>query len=122
MKTVLWISRHEMTDEQFRDLERVMEDEVQLIQWSSTIADAGALRGAYSSLGHIDAVAAVLPLGLLCELRKLAGSTPVLISVSERKATGRITDLPDGRKEPEVAFAHICWEQVLKIEIQTRRL
>ena len=122
MKTVLWISRHQMTPKQYHDLERIMKDEVRLIQWSETIPDAASLGKSESSMTQVDAVAAVLPPDLLGELLKIAGEKPVLRAVSSRLPTGRIVTLSDGRQEQEFQFVHVCWEQVLKVEIQTRRL
>ena len=43
MKKVLWVSRHEMTDAQFADLERGMGDRVELICQKDTIRNAKEL-------------------------------------------------------------------------------
>ncbi len=122
MKTVLWISRHQMTADQFDDLERIMGDSVQIEQWADTIRDSDALHDLLSDIDHIDAFAVVLPPELLQETLKAAGNKPVIRAVSERVPSGRIVTLPDGRKEREFRFKHVCWEQILKAEFQTRRL
>lgn len=118
MKKVLWVSRHEMTAEQRADLERAL-GPVELLLYKETVADAAHLRPA---LEKTDAVAAVLPPELYCDLLKIAGGRPVLRSVAERSPTGRMRTLEDGRTEQEFAFAHRYWEQILRAEFVTRRL
>ena len=73
-------------------------------------------------LEQADAVAAVLPPELLAKLLTLAGNKPVLRAVSERRATGCIRTLPDGRREQEFAYVHAGWEQLLRMDVRTRRL
>ncbi len=119
MKTVLWISRHEMTTVQLTDLERVMGEPVRLLPWRDTVYTLAPLA---PLLAECDAVAAVLPPELLRELLRIAGKKPLLRAVSARRFTGRTLILPDGRQEPEFAFAHQGWEQILHMEITTRRL
>ncbi|MEG2421538.1 MAG: hypothetical protein RSB55_08295 [Oscillospiraceae bacterium] len=119
MKQVLWVSRHEMTAPQFADLERVMGEKTKLIPWRETVTEVEVLR---SALRRVDAAAVVLPPELLAKLFPLAEGKPVLQALSAREATGRTILLPDGRQEPEFAFVHRCWQQILHIDIQTRRL
>ena len=114
MKKVLWVSRHEMTDAQFADLERGMGDRVELICQKDTIRNAKEL---LPQIQLADAVAVVLPLHLLAEVLSLAGGKPVLQAVAERVLADT---LEDGRKEKGVRFIHKHWEQVLKVEIETR--
>ena len=40
MKTVLWISRHAMTEPQLRDLARVLGDTVQVLPYTQTVKQA----------------------------------------------------------------------------------
>lgn len=119
MKTVLWISRHDMTPEQFADLERIMGAQVCLHLWRDTVGDVACLA---SALREADAVAAVLPPELLSGLLRLAGRKPVFIAVSGRIPTGRTAESASGRPEPEFAFVHRCWRQLLRLEIETRTL
>ena len=119
LKTVLWISRHEMTAAQLTDLERVMGGAVRLLPWRDTVYTLAPLT---PLLAECDAVAAVLPPELLQELLRMAGRKPVLRAVSGRRPTGRTSVLPDGRQEPEFAFVHQGWEQILRLEITVRRL
>lgn len=118
MKKVLWISRHEMTPEQRSDLDRITGG-AELLLWKETVTDIAKL---LPLLQKADAVAAVLPPELLAELLALAGDKPVLRAVSKRKATGRFRTLPDGRREQEFAYVHGGWEQLLRMDVRTRRL
>lgn len=119
MKQILWISRHQMTPPQLADLERIMGGPVRLLPWSDTIWDLSALEPA---LRRVDAVAAVLPVHLLAQLLKLAGGKPVLYAVSARQATGRTVTTPDGQTEREFAFVHQGWQQILRVNIDTKNL
>lgn len=119
MKRVLWVSRHEMTPEQKADLERIMGGDVALSAVRDTVRDVESLRPA---LAKVDAAAVVLPPDMLQQLLPLAGKKPVLRAVSGRVPTGRTITLQDGRQESEFAFVHKCWEQILSVEIRTRRL
>ncbi len=118
MKKVLWVSRHEMTTAQKADLDRIMGGAV-LVPMQETVRDIDVLR---PLVAEVDAVAAVLPPELLADLLAIADGKPVLRAVSGRQATGQTVTLQDGRHEPEFAFVHVCWEQVLRVEILTRRL
>lgn len=119
MKTVLWISRHEMTADQRADLERIMGGEVNLIPWRDTVEDISCLK---PLIAQADAVAAVLPPELLSQLLTLAAGKPVLQAVSWRQPTGRTRTVPGGGSEPEFAFVHKCWQQILRLEIETKTL
>ena len=119
MKKVLWISRHQMTPDQFRDLERIMGEEIKIIQWADTVKTVDELR---PYISDVDAIAAVLPLNMICELLPIAEGRPVLCAVSDRKPNGKTVRLPDGRMEQQFDFIHLYWEQVERCEIVTRRL
>ena len=119
MKQVLWISRHQMTPAQRADLERALQDTVQLTCWTQTVRALAQLEPAVRAA---DAVAAVLPVELLAQLVRLADGRPVLQAVSERQPTGRMLTLPDGRREAEFAFAHRCWQQIVRLELEVRDL
>ena len=69
-----------------------------------------------------DAIAAVLPLQMQANLLKVAEGKPVLQAVAERVLSETERTLEDGRKEREVQFIHKRWEQLLRIEVQTRVL
>ena len=119
MKQVLWISRHEMTRPQLTDLCRVMDDEVRLLPWRDTVEDVNLLAPA---LQKADAAAVVLPPELLAKLLPLARGKPVLQAVAGRQPTGRVITLPDGRQEQEFALTHRGWQQILRLDLETRML
>ncbi len=119
MKQVLWISRHEMMPSQQADLERVMGGPVRLTLWKDTVRDILTL---LPMVREADAVAAVLPLELLAKLVKIPGEKPVLQSVCRRTLTGRMIVTSDGRQDPEVCYVHEYWQQILQVEVQTKRL
>lgn len=119
MKTVLWISRHEMTPRQLADLERALGDAVRLVPWRDTVRRVEVLE---PLVRQADAVAAVLPPELLSGLLAMAEGRPVLQAVSRRVPTGRTVLTPQGKEEPEFAFVHRCWQQVLRLDIETRDL
>jgi len=108
-----------MTGEQIRDLERILDDSVCLILWKDTVRDVSVL---LPQIEQADAIAAVLPTELMARLMPLAGTRPVLQSVSGRQATGKTITLPDGRQEPEFSFSHLYWQQILRLDVLCRRL
>lgn len=119
MKYFLWISRHEMTETQIADLERIMGGPISLLAWKDTIHDISVLR---EHIEQVDAVGAVLPIDLLGEVLRMAEGKPVLRAVSKRVPTRKTITLADGRTEQEFAFVHNYWEQILSIEVKTKRL
>lgn len=119
MKTVLWISRHEMTPTQRADLERALQDSVCLDCWPDTVQSLSALT---DRILQADAVAAVLPMHLLAELVNMVPDKPVLQAISGRKPSGRTVTLADGRQEQEFLFDHLYWERILHAEFQTLRI
>ena len=119
IKNVLWVSRHEMTKDQFFDLERVMGDTVKLSVFCNTVTDVEELSKA---IKNADAVAVVLPPEMLGKVLVLAGQRPVLRTIADRQPTGRVITLADGRQEAEFSFIHKGWERILKADFQTQRL
>lgn len=119
MKRVLWISRHQMTREQREDLEEVLGDTVALVPWTDTVHQIEAL---LPMVIQADAVAAVLPVQLLALLHPYCGDRPLLQSVSQRVATDTMRTLPNGQTEPEFQFRHTGWQQIYRLELETRML
>ena len=119
MKTVLWISRHTMTDQQLADLGRVMDSPVYIVPWQKTVSDPKEL---LPELEVCDVIAAVLPPLQLSQLLKLAGGKPLLRAVMDRIPTGKAVVTASGTEEPEFASVYLGWEQILKVEIVTHRL
>lgn len=119
MKKVLWVSRHEMTPSQRADLERVMQDSVELNHWRNTVEDVQELAPA---IEQADSLAVVLPLQMLAQVFALAGEKPVLQAISGRERTGRTILLSDGRQEPEFLYVHRGWQQLIRLDLETRML
>lgn len=119
MKRVLWVSRHQMTPEQREDLERVMKDQVELVQYKDTVENIEDLK---PFLKNVQAAAVVLPPEMTAELVSLAGDCPILQSVSWRIPTGRMRLLADGRLEEEFLFEHRYWQQILELKLNVKRL
>lgn len=119
MKTVLWVSRHDMTPEQLADLERIAGGPVRLLRWTETVRDVAELE---PLVRQADMVAAVLPLELMARLADMTAGAPLLQSVAERTPTGRTYTAPDGRTEREFAFRHRAWQQIERIDIWTKIL
>ncbi len=119
MKRVLWISRHQMSQEQLQGLEKAMGEPVELVWWTESVSSIDELRPA---LEQVDAVAAVLPLELMAQLIQAAGNKPVLRAVGERRLTGRWLDTPNGGREKESQFVYLGWQQVLRVEVEVKPL
>ncbi|OUQ43214.1 hypothetical protein B5E65_05420 [Gemmiger sp. An120] len=119
MKKVLWVSRHQMTPEQLADLERVMQDQVELLQYKDTLKTVDELK---PLLPQVQAIAVVLPLEMVAQLMPLAGDRPVLQSVSRRIPSGRMLHLADGRAEEEFVFEHNGWQQIVHLQLQLKLL
>lgn len=119
MKTVLWISRHQMTEDQMQDLERIAGDRLKVQTVDETITDLGTLR---PQIEQADLIAAVLPPDLMVRLLGLVGDKPLLRSVAERRPTGQRIARPDGVEEMQYAFVHRNWERLLEMRIRTEDL
>ena len=115
MKKVLWISRHKMTDEQFKDLEFILNDKVKLIVYDKTL---NRIQDIEDILTEVDAVCAVLPLILTFELYKYG--KPIFQAISERKPTGKFITLSNGIKEQEFAFVHAGWLKISNFQLETQ--
>lgn len=118
MKNVLWISRHEMAEKQKEDLIRIAGDEIRITQWKETLHNISEIK---PLIENSDMLAAVLPLDLLSQLLSEAQGKPVIQSVTERIATGSTRTLTDGRTEPEFEYRHKYWQQILNIDIKTKK-
>lgn len=110
MKHVLWISRHTMTDDQISDLERALNDMVQIHQWPMIVGNVHELDWA---IEQADAICAVLPVEKLSELLEIAGNRPVLVSKAKRE---RING------SPEIKFVHDGWYQMIRIVVEQKRV
>lgn len=119
MKKILWISRHEMTREQIGDLERILGDQFETNMINQTLETISQL--SEEDL-KVDLVAAVLPTHLLADLRKRTGDTPLIQSVSQRVKSGKQITLSDGSQMDEFMFAHLRWEQIVRLDLELKTL
>lgn len=119
LKQILWISRHEMTPDQYADLERIMDEPIKLIPWRETVHDVAELA---PWLSQVDVIAAVLPITILAQLFSLSPGIPIIQAISGRKATGQTIITPNGQQESEFIFAHLGWQQIIHLEIKTKIL
>jgi hypothetical protein len=105
MKKVLWFSRHEMTKEQRKDLERIY-GEISINQINKTINSAYELQ---EEIEQHDVIAIVAPINLQQQFLKLAGEKPVIACRSKRIVDG----------ENNVVFIFDGWYQIIKIDVVT---
>lgn len=119
MKKVLWISRHTMIPEQISDLERITNDTITVNQYKDTVNSVSSL---VDYINDSDIIAAVLPVDKMAELISLAGDKPVVRANSKRVATGKLYTNANGDTEEEFQFVHDYWEQMIKIDIVSKKL
>lgn len=115
MKNVLWISRRQLSKDQFCDLERIY-GEVEVRQHSENVWCVSDLR---DEIADADVIAAVLPVNsstvrILSDLLREAGEKPVIRSRMRRT----LAPDPDGG-EPKTVMNHEAWEQVLRVQVET---
>lgn len=120
MKKILWLSRHNMTEEQVADLNRIYgEIEVKTFDQSVSgwkdVVEAGA---------DCDVLAVVLPPAILADLTNPRNNQkPVIRAKANRVPTGKtIINPATGKEETEYRFEHAGWERVVKIEVVVEAL
>ena len=86
MKKILWISRHTMTPDQLSDLKRVLDDTVEVAQFTETVKNVNDLK---PFVDDADVICAVLPIDKLSELMDICGGKPVLQAKSSGYQRGR---------------------------------
>ncbi len=116
MKTILWISRHQMTAVQAADLGQCLGEDFVLLPWKDTVTNLADLEPLIRSA---DVIGAVLPVEMLAQLVELAGEKPVIQAVSKRLPTGTIRTLPDGRQEEEFLFVHGGWRVIRELRFHS---
>lgn len=115
---ILWLSRHDMTLDQKKDLERIY-GEVEIKKVSETV---NSYKEILEYGADCEILAVVLPPTILMDLIKNT-TKPVIRSISNRVETGNMVLNPaTGTMEKEYKFVHGGWEQIEKIEIITKRL
>lgn len=121
VKSVLWFSRHNMTDDQLADLKRIFGSDVTVHHVS---ANAASWKDVAEAGKDDDVLAVVLPPALLADLTNPRNNNkPVIRAIANRVATGnQVVNPATGKLEDEFKFVHAGWEKVLKIEVVTVRL
>lgn len=117
---ILWVSRHQLNNEQLSDLIRVYGD-VEIVNFQDTVESAKQL----VEVGEdCEVFAVVLPPALLADLiSPRINQKPVIRSVMERVPTGKMIVNPvTGKEEMEMAMHFVAWEQVDELRIVTHRL
>ena len=113
MKTILWVSRHAMTERQREQLSQIY-GEVSIRQFDQTVTEIASILGCPA-----DIYAVVLPLGLLAALRRNTDKE-IIQSVFGRIPTGNMTVNPaTGAEEQEYAYDHLYWQRILRLEMET---
>lgn len=121
VKSVLWFSRHNMTDDQMKDLQRIFGSDVAVHHVS---ANASSFRDVLEAGKDDDVLAVVLPPALLADLTNPRNNQkPVIRAIANRVPTGnKVVNPATGREEDEFKFVHAGWEKVVKIEVVTEKL
>ena len=121
VKSVLWFSRHNMTEDQIDDLKRIFGSDVTIHHVS---ANAASFKDVLEAGKDDDVLAVVLPPALLADLTNPRNNTkPVIRAIANRVPTGKqVINPATGKLEDEFKFEHAGWERVLKIEVVTERL
>lgn len=117
---ILWFSRHQLTQEQRNDLQRIY-GAFELIRMSGTINNISEILKTGQD-NEVDVYAVVLPTNLLQELIEKT-NLPVIRSCIVRAETGNtIINSSTGLAEKEYMIAHKHWEQVIRLELITKKL
>ena len=126
MKKVLWFSRHKMSDEQLKDLKRILGSELEITKINGTApnvhvpftdADSNNQPALKELVVKFDESAMVLPINLQQQILPFLPSGRLLNAVSKRV----ITKGKDG-EEDKVKFVFDGWDAITKIEVVKERL
>ena len=113
---ILWISRHDMTDEQLTDLHRIYGN-FELQKLDKTIQNVNDILQI-----NADVYAVVLPLNILIELKENT-SADIIQPVSERILSNRVVfNFANGKYEKEYIFKHMYWQKIIKADIEFKKL
>lgn len=118
---VLWFSRHTMTTDQLADLKRIYGEHLEVKQVSES---ASSFKDVLTAGEDCQVLAVVLPPAMLADLTNPRNNAkPVIRAIANRVPTGNMVVNPATQKEEqEFRFEHAGWEQVLKVEVVTKRL
>lgn len=121
MTKILWFSRHDLTEDQLADLNRIYGEEILVKHVKTTASSWKDIAEAGESC---DVLAVVLPPALLADLTNPRNNTkPVIRAIANRVPTGnKVVNPATGKEEDEYRFEHAGWEKVIKVEVVTERL
>ena len=117
---ILWLSRHNMTGEQYVDLKRIYGN-IEIKQVSKTVNGWQDV----VDLGYdCDVLAVVLPISILADLTNPRNNRkPVIRAKSNRVPTGKsVLNPATGKEEEEYLFEHVGWEQIESVVLSVKEL
>ena len=120
---ILWLSRHNMTGEQYADLKRIYGNygKIEIKQVSKTVNGWQDV----VDLGYdCDVLAVVLPISILADLTNPRNNRkPVIRAKSNRVPTGKsVLNPATGKEEEEYLFEHVGWEQIESVVLSVKEL
>lgn len=119
---ILWLSRHNMTGEQYVDLQRIYGyGKIEIKQVSKTVNGWQDV----VDLGYdCDVLAVVLPISILADLTNPQNNRkPVIRAKSNRVPTGKsVLNPATGKEEEEYLFEHVGWEQIESVVLSVKEL
>lgn len=118
---ILWLSRHDMTEDQITDLRRIYGNNIEIKHYTNTV---NSWKDVVEVGSDCDVLAVVLPPAILADLVNPRNNTkPVIRAIANRVETGNTVINPaTGKEEKEFKFVHAGWERIVKIEVVTERL
>lgn len=117
---ILWLSRHNMTRDQYVDLKRIYGN-IEIKQVSKTVNGWQDV----VDLGYdCDVLAVVLPISILADLTNPRNNRkPVIRAKSNRVPTGiSVLNPATGKEEEEYLFEHVGWEQIESVVLSVKEL
>lgn len=107
MKKILWLSRHQMTEEQINELIKIYGDVI-IFNDSRQINNVEEL---LQDIESMDVLAVVLPIEMVGELLKITDK-PIIYAENKR-----VFD-----ENGKVAFSFGGWRQYVRVDIETKAL
>lgn len=105
MKKVLWLLRHEMSEDQEESLKRLAGEEIEIVKVDRTVL---------ADDFQYDILAVDLPVGLLSKVYELKGDRIICSARSKRE----LVKSPDG-EESKVVFKFDGWEVWDKVVVES---
>lgn len=118
-KKILWVSRHDLTEEQLSDLKRIYGDDLSVTKMDKTIK---SVEDILNEANDFDVLAVVLPIDLIADL---FGKTDkeIITSKSERVLLETtVYNLSTQKQEAQYKFVHKCWNRYKEVKILMEQL